>query len=139
MDDNELNITARRLEKEAEAQETGALSRELNSFSIEDRLALARAMEAINDRRREANHDLPILEIGTTRDAAGREHLEAVDMKFEKSWFNPGKYLFGKYSVVDVYQPPALELGSGLLQQAADGIRDHNRELSEAERMLAGK
>lgn len=124
MDKHEIQERAEELTKKAEAGDKNGLSQELNNMSIEDRLAVAHEMKRINEQHNAKNPDLPNMEISITKDAGGREHLADIKMNPEKAWYNPLTWFKGS---TDVYDPPHSNLGSGLLQSAADGIRDRRR------------
>lgn len=128
---NEITEKAESLVQKAESGDKSGLSEELNSMTIEDRLAVAREMDRINAEHRKTNSDLPDIELTTNTDAGGREHLQDIQMKTEKAWYNPANLWTDGFNRKDVYDPPKGELGNGLLQQAADGILSRRNQLDE--------
>jgi hypothetical protein len=100
------------------------LSEELNKMTIEDRLAVAKEMQSISTAEHAKNSKLPELELTTTKDVAGREHLQDMKIITDKGWIWDTKK--------DVYDPPNEKQGSGMLGQAVDGIHSRNRQLEEA-------
>src|SRR5262249_7556507 len=110
---------------------------QLNSMTIEDRLAVVREMDRINEEHRKTNANLPDIVFETNKDAAGREHLQDVQIATktgERSWLNPVIWFRGKDIIehTDVYDPPGSLGGNGLYQQAHDSIVSRNRQLAEA-------
>ena len=134
MDSKETHDCAEKLVKEAEAQRD--VSKQLNKLSIEERLGVAREMRDISARHHQMNKDLPVVEIYTNTDAGRREHLTDIEVRFERNTFSPLRLIYGDYSRVDVYDPPASETGCGLLNQACDGILDQKMKLDQVYQML---
>ncbi|HEY9871280.1 MAG TPA: hypothetical protein V6D08_19120 [Candidatus Obscuribacterales bacterium] len=138
MDKREIDNKAEELVTKAEAGDKNALTGELNAMSIEDRIAVAREMDRLNAERRKSNADLPDIEVFITTDAGRRQHLSDIQIKSERAWYNPLR-LFDQFSRTDVYDPPRSELGSGMLNQAVDGILDRNRKLAQVQDMIEGR
>jgi hypothetical protein len=135
MNQREIEQRAEDLVGRAESGDKDGLSAELNSMTMEDRLAVAREMDRLNEERRASNPGLPDIEINVTTDTGGREHLADVNVLEERSWYNPARWFGDKFSREDVYDPPGDELGSGMAQQAADAIRDRYRRIDEVSRL----
>lgn len=108
------------------------LSRELNEMPIQERLQMARQMDQNNAQRRQANPNLPDLEITTTTDAGGTTHLQDIQA------VKPNAGMFARVTggnKTDVYDPPASERsGSGMAGQAADSLTSRRAQLDAMER-----
>ncbi len=139
MSDKEITNKAEDLVSRVETGDKSSLSDELNKMTIEDRLAVVREMDRINADHRQSNPNLPDIQFDTNKDSAGREHLQDIQIQTktgERGWYNPVRWFSGKDILenADVYDAPKSNLGSGMLQQAADGILSRNRQLAEAMR-----
>lgn len=139
MDQRQIAKKAEDLVAKVEGGDRSSLSDELNKMTIEDRLAVVREMDRINEEHRQSNPSLPDIQFETNVDVAGRTHLQDIQVKtkHERAWYNPMRWISGKeyYESTDVYDAPKSGLGNGMLQQAADGILSRNRQLAELERM----
>jgi hypothetical protein len=138
MADKDITEKAEQLVTKAESGDKSGLTEELNNMTIEDRLAVAREMDRLNDDHRKSNPSLPDIELTTNSDAAGREHLQDIqaNTRTERSYLNPARWFGDTHSSSrqDVYDPPKGELGNGLLQQAADGILSRKAQMDEIEK-----
>jgi hypothetical protein len=129
MDDREIDQKADQLVGKAEKNET--ISAELNGMDFRDRLQVVQRMQEINAEHRKTNDDLPQLEVTTSRDSNNEEHVADIQMKTERSYFNPKRWFGDKFAKSDVYDPPHAELGTGLLGQTADVIHSRNQRMNE--------
>jgi hypothetical protein len=119
----DVHSKAEDLLQKADKGDKNGLSDELNKMTIEDRMSVVKEMQSVRDQERKTNEKLPAVELTTTKDAGGREHLQ--DMKMvDKGWIWDSKK--------DVYDPPGDKQGSGMLGQAVDSISSRNRQLAEA-------
>jgi hypothetical protein len=111
----------------AEKGDKNGLSDQLNSMTIEERLQVAKEMQNIANTERggkSTSSSLPEIELTTTKDAGGREHLQDMKLITDRGWIWDSK--------ADVYDPPSEKQGSGMLGQAVDSIHSRNRQLAEA-------
>jgi len=134
---DEIANKAEDLVTKIESGDKSSLSEQLNSMTIEDRLAVVKEMDRINAEHRASNPNLPDIVVETNTDAANREHLQDIHIAQktgERSWYNPMRWISGKDLIddTDVYDAPKSNLGNGMLQQAADGILSRKRQLAEA-------
>ena len=96
----ELRLQAESLTSQAESG--ASVSAELNAMPFQDRLQVAKIMDAINARHSAQNANLPDLELTTSSDGV-QDHL--TDIKATKSGW------FGTKDSKDVYDPPAAVTG----------------------------
>ena len=135
MDRQEVEQRAEDLVSRAESGDKDGLSQELNSMTMADRIAVAREMDRLNEEHRAVNPNLPDIEIATTTDSGGEEHLSDIALREDRAWYNPARWFGDSRSSQDVYDPPASELGTGMAQQAADAIRDRYRRIDQETRL----
>jgi hypothetical protein len=128
MDDREINEKADQLVTKAEKNEK--ITAELNNMDFRDRLQVVQRMQEINSEHRKTNSDLPQLEVTTTKDLNNEQHIADIQMKTERSYFNPKRWFGDSFAKNDVYDPPHEELGSGLLGQTADVIHSRTQQLN---------
>lgn len=115
----EHSIDGERAQKDA--YET--ISRELNSLSREDQLAVVRRMEQINHEHRKKDSMLPDIEFATAGEGADQE---LTDIKVDNDWqaFVSNKFLgTKKLSEADVFDT-TLEKGMSKDDPAADLLHD---------------
>src|SRR5437879_1250256 len=101
MDDREINEKADKLVNKAEKNEK--ISAELNGMDFHDRLQVVHKMAEINTEHRKTNNSLPQLEVTTTTDVNEQQHVADIQMKSERSYFNPKRWFGDKYDRTDVY------------------------------------
>src|SRR4030095_9628803 len=101
MDRNEVEQRAESLVGRAESGDKDGLSQELNSMTMADRLAVARDVDRLNEEHRAENPNLPDIEISTTTDSGGREHLSDINLGEERGWGNPAPGVGGAGTRVD--------------------------------------
>src|SRR4030095_2702061 len=108
---DEIAKKAEDLVTKVEAGDKSSLSEQLNSMTIEDRLAVVREMDRINAEHRASNPNLPDITFEVNKDVAGREHLQDVHVLAktgERGWYNPVSWFRGKDIIedADVYAAP---------------------------------
>jgi hypothetical protein len=131
MNSDQIHEKADSLVKNIEAGDRSSLQKELDGMSLKDRVAVAREMQKINEQDRQKDGALPVVEIAITKDAGGEEHIKHIGAgSDERHWFNPKKW-FGDNLNNETYVYKS-EWGSGMLSQATDSIKEHNRKLQEA-------
>lgn len=124
MDKQEIENRADKLVSQVEKGETDGLEKELNSMNPADRLAVARAMDRINDQHRQANSSLPDLVLDVQKDKFGHEYLADIQTTEERSVLNPLRYLAGERSSTDVYDQLFHERIQRTLEEQAKVIKD---------------
>lgn len=108
MDRNQVEQKAKELVDLAEGGDKFALTLELNRMDPQDRLAVAREMDRLNEQRRSSDPDLPDIEITTSPSEfpGGPHELSDLQIKEERAWYNPLRWFGDKYAHTDVYDPP---------------------------------
>jgi len=89
MDENKVHDQAETAVKKAESGDKTGLTEQLNSMSPAERVAIAKEMVKINERDRQTNDSLPIIEISTDFDASGQQVLVDVKTREDREWYNP--------------------------------------------------
>jgi hypothetical protein len=102
MDEWEIQKKAEDVVGKAEQGDLGPLREELSSMSPQDRLALARAAEQINERHRASNQDLPDIQIDVQKDWEGKDYLNDVTVTHKRAWYDPIR-LFNDKTTTDVF------------------------------------
>jgi hypothetical protein len=129
MDDREIEQKAENLVNKAEKNEK--ITAELNGMDFRDRLQVVQKMQEINSEHRKTDKDLPQLEFTTSKDVNDQSHLSDIQMKTERSYFNPKRWFGDKFAKSDVYDPPGDELGTGLLGTTVDLIHSRNQRMND--------
>jgi len=107
-----------RLTDMAEKKDLGGLSAELNAMSPEDRLAMAKDMDKLNEQNRASNSSLPDIELTTRRDSKYDEQLD--DLQVREDRWGPDKYtdvyntspFRGDEKDMQVFKIPGLDEGT---------------------------
>src|SRR4030095_8405414 len=103
MDRNEVAQRAESGVGGAESGDKAGLSQELNSMTMADRLAVARDVDRLNEEHRAENPNLPDIEISTTTDSGGREHLSDINLGEERGWYKPARRFGARRDREDIY------------------------------------
>ena len=141
---DEITKKAEELVTKIEGGDKSSLSEQLNSMTIEDRLALVKEMDRINAEHRASNPNLPDIEFETNKDPAQRDHLQdvrIVQKTGERAMYNPMSWVRGHDIIekTDIYDPPGSMGGNGWGQQTYDSILSRNKQLAEAEAAAMGR
>ncbi len=69
-----------------EAEEGKSVSDILNQIPFQERLEIAKQMDALNEQHRQADSSLPDLVLTTENDSGGNEHLTDIKSKKSSDW-----------------------------------------------------
>lgn len=131
MSERDFSRRALELTLKAELIDKEGLSEELNELSFDERIKLVQEMDRLNAAHRKMDPDLPDLTFAVKQDLAGQDHVVDIQMRRERSWWNPLRWFGFKYASRDVYDPPCQGLGEALLGQTCDRIHSYYRELEQ--------
>lgn len=123
-----------KLTRMAEGGDKAGLAEELHAMDPAERARVARQMDELNDKRRQAQPHLPDVQIVVSRDATGAQRLDDVLTKVpndSKAWWKPWTWLESSEITRDVYDPQYHRLGDWLLQKTAESISNRNRLVNE--------
>jgi hypothetical protein len=131
MSEQDFSRRALELTLKAELLDKQGLSEELNELTFDERMKLVQEMDRLNAGHRQTDPDLPDLTFEVKKDMAGQDHVVDIQMRKERSWWNPLRWFGFKYASKDVYDPPCQGLGEALIGQTCDRIHSHYRQLEE--------
>src|SRR5438477_6086678 len=132
MNQNEIQQQAEAAAQKAEHGDKSGLTAQLNNMTMADRVAVAREMVEINARHRDDDDSLPKVQISVTTDTGGAEHLQNVEERDRRGWYNPEKWFGSNYDGgTSVYSPPGSDAGNGMAQQAVDATQDYYRRVQK--------
>jgi len=97
MDQRQIHEMAETAVKKVESGDRTGLYEELTSMGPADRLAVAKEMVQLNNRNRQTNDSLPIVEITTEIDASGQAVLVDVKAREHRGWYEPARWVDGEY------------------------------------------